>query len=117
MLLDKEIFYIPQLLETMCFILFTWLSEKTEPVKENETQAGDVETIKPDIKIDDFNNEVRQIKIMIMQIDIENDKDLDVSHLESDKANRIIDLIEQYSPKKQESFPVQMKIVLKDYDQ
>ena len=46
--------------------------------------------------------------------DSEDNKDLDVSHLELDKANRIIDLIEQYSPKNQESFPVQMKIVLKD---
>ena len=80
--------------------------------KKIETQTDDVETNKPDIKVDDFNNAVRQI--MNMQIDIDDNKDLVVSHLESDKANKIIDLIEQYSPKKQESFPVEVKIVLKD---
>ena len=67
--------------------------------KDKETQADDGETIKSDNKIDDFNNEITQI--MNMQIDTESNKDLDVSHLESDKANRIADLIEQYSPKKE----------------
>ena len=80
--------------------------------KKIEIQTDDVKTNKPDIKVDDFNNAVRQI--MNMQIDIDDNKDLVVSHLESDKANKIIDLIEQYSPKKQESFTVEMKIVLKD---
>ena len=39
-----------------------------------------------------------------MQIDIEDNKDVHVSHLESDKANRIIDLIEQNSPKNKRVF-------------